>query len=430
VKRYSVAAGVSITCHQLRHTFARRLADQRMPIEGIAKLLGHAFVVTTQRYTLGANPDLRAAFQAAMAQIEGDCAPPAPVSPVTPQSRPPRRSETADVKKLSRELRRFDPLPEWLRQQLCGYARQRWQGWKPHMAARYITRLTSQQFNTWNWLLAHRPLHGWADLKRSDLELWLEARRTDGLSVLSRYTELCDLRAFLKYVMDRGQSLDPNIFRIPAPSFSEPLPKHLTAQEYERLVKTVWAETATETLPALAARAWFLTLAHTGMRLNELLDLRLGDLDFASGRILICNPKGGHDRIAYLTPSLAHALQRYLRYRPATNDDHVWRYQTRLLSDEAVRDQVNRWGKHCGVKVTPHRLRHTFATQLINHGLPIEAVRKLLGHQTLNMTQHYARLYDATVKQQFEAATQLLEGIFVQDWPVPAPAAQPAPISP
>ncbi len=130
-----------------------------------------------------------------------------------------------------------------------------------------------------------------------------------------------------------------------------------------------------------------------------------------------------------MTPTLAHYLQRYLAQRPATADDHLWFYNDRLLSDETVRDQLGRWGKQCGVKVTPHQLRHTFATQLINHGLPIESVRKLLGHQTLNMTQHYARIYDATVKQQFESATEAIEGIYADDWPVPAIAAQPAPSS-
>lgn len=232
VKRYCAMAGVSVTCHQLRHTFARRLADQRMPIESIAKLLGHAFVATTQRYTLGANPDLRAAFQAAMAQIEGNDAPPAePALPVTSESCPPHRVEVADTEKLRRDLRRFDTLPDWLRQELCGYARQRWQAWKPPMAARYMTRLASQQFNTWNWLLTHCHQQGWADLKRSDLALWLEARRTAGLSVISRYTELCDRRTFLKYGIDHGHPVEPNSFRIPVPSFSEPLSKHLTPAE-------------------------------------------------------------------------------------------------------------------------------------------------------------------------------------------------------
>ena len=84
-----------------------------------------------------------------------------------------------------------------------------------------------------------------------------------------------------------------------------------------------------------------------------------------------------------------------------------------------MRNQVQRWGKQCSVVVTPHQLRHTFATQLINHGMPMESVRKLLGHKTLNMTQHYARIYDATVQQQFETAAAALEGILVQDWPIP-----------
>ncbi|MBW7939624.1 MAG: site-specific integrase, partial [Candidatus Omnitrophica bacterium] len=406
MRRYREDAGISLTCHQLRHTFARRLADQRMPIESISKLLGHAFVTTTQRYTLGANPDLRAAFQAAMAQIEGTQAPAEPERPFTAEPRPPRRAEQADANKLTRDLKRFDNFPEWLRHELRRYAKYRWHGWKPHLASRYITRLTCQQYNIWTWLLEHCQLNGWADVKRHDLELWLDARRADGLSVVSCYTELCDLRAFLKFVIDHGHSVDPNLFRMPSPNFSCPLPKHLTAEDCASLVKTVMAETAAGTLPAAAARAWFLTLAHTGMRLNELLDLRLGDVDFVSGRILICNPKGGHERIAYMTPSLAHYLQRYLALRPATTDDHLWFYNGRLPSDESIRDQLGRWGKHCGVKVTPHQLRHTFATQLINQGLPMESVRKLLGHKTLNMTQHYARLYDATVKQQFESATE------------------------
>jgi site-specific recombinase XerD len=419
---YCAAAGISITCHQLRHTFARRLADQRMPIESIAKLLGHAFVTTTQRYTLGANPDLRAAFQAAMAQIESCQTLPEPELPFAHGSRPRQQPEPADAARLPKALGHFASLPEWLASELCLYARQRWYGWKPHMATRYINRLASQQFNIWSWLLAHCELRGWQDLRRHHLESWQDARHSAGLNVISCYTELCDLRAFLKFVGDRGQPLDPNVFRIPPPNFADPLPKHLSTPDYERLVKTVLAETEQPTLSALAGRAWFLTLAHTGMRLNELLDLRLGDVDFANGRILICNPKGGHDRVAFMTPSLAHSLHLYIMQRPAGADDHLWCNNGRLLADEALRNQLARWGQLCGVKVTPHQLRHTFATQLVNHGLPIDSVRKLLGHQTLNMTQHYARMFDTTVKQQFAAATEAFEAMLIPDWPVPATA--------
>ena len=159
------------------------------------------------------------------------------------------------------------------------------------------------------------------------------------------------------------------------------------------------------------------------MRLNELLDLRLGDTDFANSRILICNPKGGHDCVAFMTPSLAHSLHLHIMQRPIGADDHLWCYNGRLLADEAVRDQLARWGQLCGVKVTPHQLRHIFATQLVNRGLSIDSVRKLLGHRTLNMTQHYARMFDTTVKQQFAVATEAFNAMLIPDWPVPVTAA-------
>ena len=124
-----------------------------------------------------------------------------------------------------------------------------------------------------------------------------------------------------------------------------------------------------------------------------------------------------------MTPSLAHSLHLYIMQRPAGANDHLWCNNGRLLADEAVRDQLARWGRLCGVKVTSHQLRHTFATQLVNHGLPIDSVRKLLGHRTLNMTQHYARMFDTTVKQQFAAASKAFEAMLIPDWPVPVTAA-------
>ena len=78
------------------------------------------------------------------------------------------------------------------------------------------------------------------------------------------------------------------------------------------------------------------------MRLNEMLDLRLGEIDFSNHRIMICNPKNNHDRIAFMTPVLAQVLQHYLALRQPTPDDHLWFYDDRLLADEPVRNQVQR----------------------------------------------------------------------------------------
>jgi site-specific recombinase XerD len=88
-----------------------------------------------------------------------------------------------------------------------------------------------------------------------------------------------------------------------------------------------------------------------------------------------------------------------------------------MPTDEVIRRRLRNWGTLCQVTVTPHRLRHPFATRLINRGMALESVRKLLGHTSLDMSQHYARLHDSTVKAHFASAAATLEGIPISDWP-------------
>lgn len=110
-------------------------------------------------------------------------------------------------------------------------------------------------------------------------------------------------------------------------------------------------------------------------------------------------------------------LSNYLALRSATEDDHFWIDGDRLLTSVHVRRRIQRWGQAAKVTVSPHRLRHTLATQLVNQGMPLHSVGKLLGHRSLSSTQHYARLFEQTVKAQFEAATACIEGITALDWP-------------
>jgi integrase len=79
--------------------------------------------------------------------------------------------------------------------------------------------------------------------------------------------------------------------------------------------------------------------------------------------------------------------------------------------------RLTRYGKQAGVAVSPHRLRHTLATRLINQGMPIHSLRKLLGHEHLNTTQIYARIYDETLYGQFKETMSRLEAIPIDGWP-------------
>ena len=120
------------------------------------------------------------------------------------------------------------------------------------------------------------------------------------------------------------------------------LPRHLNDGEYQQLLQTVLAET--EDSPAgLLHRTWFLTLAFTGIRLSELLDLRLSDLDLATGRLFIHDPKNQDGRVAFLTPSLLQHLQHYLAWRPPTETDHLFVTAKQSFNVVAIRYRCRKW---------------------------------------------------------------------------------------
>jgi len=418
LKQHCKTANIQLTCHQLRHTFARRLADQRMPTESIAELLGHANVTTTQRYTAGANPQLRAAFLEAMAQHDAD---PVAESGFVPPARGQRQQEAIDPELLTMMLTRLEQLPSWLQPVLGQLCRRRWQQWQPHTARKLALNLVAQLLRVWPWLVTERGLSCWEMIQRQDIEAWMAARQARGGKANTVRVELGIIKACLREANAQGFNLSADLLRIKPPAQPRALPRYLTSPQMQRLLQTVVQETSGDTVRGALDRAWFLTLTYTGVRLSELLNLRLSDLDFAGGRLFVIGGKNGHERVIYLAPALSNALAHYLTLRPASDDDHLWlSLSGKLLRLWTVTNRLQRWGVLCNVPVTAHRLRHTFATQLVNQGLPLTSIAKLLGHQTLNMTQHYARLYEHTVKEQFETAIVSIEGILASEWPTPA----------
>lgn len=415
LRQYCQKANVHLTCHQLRHTFARRLAEQKMPTESIAQLLGHENVTTTQLYTAGANPQLRDEFLAAMTAIEQSSVP----EPILPTLSPGKRQqEKSDPSILARALACFDELPCWLQPILHAYFKRRWSGWQPHIVKDSAPVLARHLFRLWQWFVTERHLSGWQDLQQADVGAWLMARQAAGLKPTTIHRELSLVKACIREAMAQNIAVSPNLLRIKAPSCPRLLPRYLSPEEMHRLEQTVQITTEADTLIAKLERAWFLTLSHTGVRCAELLNLRLSDVDFVKQRLLIISGKNGHDRVIYLTPTLIAALVTYLTVRPTTNDDHLWITASgNRLARHQLKYRLRRWGEKSNVHVTPHRLRHTFATRLVNQGLPLEAVAKLLGHRSLNTTQHYARLYEHTVRYQFTAAMEQIEGIATVNWP-------------
>jgi integrase/recombinase XerD len=187
--------------------------------------------------------------------------------------------------------------------------------------------------------------------------------------------------------------------------------------EYRRLEKTVFESTRADTYNTCFDLAWFLTLAHTGVRLSEMLALGLDDLNLTAQRAVVRGSKPGHDRVVFLTPVLIEALHRYLEKRPELPDEgRVFVLRGRSPTPRTIQRRLKKYGRNAGVDVSPHKLRHTLATRLLNQDMPIHSLQKLLGHEHLNTTQVYARIYDQTLYRQFREATARLDGLAAREW--------------
>ena len=120
-----------------------------------------------------------------------------------------------------------------------------------------------------------------------------------------------------------------------------------------------------------------------------------------------------------MTDHLVTVLKDYLAVRESASTNHLLIYKGAAVKPDLIPDRLKRYGHKAHIQpLTPHRLRHTLATLLINQGMPITSLQKFLGHQDINKTLIYARVFDETVHDQFATAMAQFEAIAVTDWPV------------
>jgi site-specific recombinase XerC len=148
---------------------------------------------------------------------------------------------------------------------------------------------------------------------------------------------------------------------------------------------------------------------HGGLRLGEVEELRLEDLALPNRKLMVRQGKCRKDRAIYLTDTAVRAVQEYLIVRGQGADDHVFLYRHLPVCKDLLHCRIKAAGQRVGVKVTPHQLRHTCATQLLNAGCKITSIQQLLGHRKLDSTLIYARVHDETVASDYYAAMARIE---------------------
>lgn len=409
LKQWCAKAGVNLTAHQLRHTFARQVTERGMPITSLAKLLGHDQLATTQLYVEGADPQVRQAYLEAMSRWEEPPSqPPQEPVPPFPDDRGPG-PDSPPVPFYRGEMWALD-LPETIRRPALDYLLWRQRDWKASQRQRHARRFLRAYALFWRWLRARRPDADWSTLTCQELSDYQDELLARGLKTYTLRHYLGCIKALLTWRYEQGEPVATSLLRLELPTVGRPLPKALSEEEAQRLEQLLLAQLAQNTPEGCRDAAWFFVFAHTGIRLTELLDLHGCDLDLSGARLRIRQGKGQRDRIVYLSTTAVTALRHYLSHFPRHAHEPLFvRTQEAPLQESWLQTRLRQLGLSVQVAVSPHRLRHTFATRLVNRGVPITTVQRLLGHDKLSTTQIYVHVADKTVETDYRTAMAQIE---------------------
>jgi site-specific recombinase XerD len=153
-------------------------------------------------------------------------------------------------------------------------------------------------------------------------------------------------------------------------------------------------------------------MLRSGLRIGEVAELKLSDLYLQeSPSCMIIRGKGSRERTVYLSTEAERDLARWLAQRPASRCESAFpSYQHKKISTTSISVRIKKIRMQSGVNLTAHRLRHTFADQLLSAGMPITSIQKLMGHKFVETTQNYALANDRQVEADFYAACEKIEG--------------------
>ena len=244
-------------------------------------------------------------------------------------------------------------------------------------------------------------------LSREDIEAFVEALQDRGLKLTTVNTRLRNVYAFVRYLILEYTGFDWELMeRKVKLKLPDRLPRAIDSQHLVQLLSVI---------DNRRDRALILLLLRTGMRIGELLNCKLQDIDLNEQKILIYqSDKTSAGRAIYYSTDAQQALLAWLRLRDPLKQHLFYGRGDKPLCYETARSIFQRCLQKADLQYsgyTLHCLRHTFATDLLNAKMPLECLRVLLGHTSLEITRRYARLTDKTREEEyFTAMDRILKG--------------------
>ncbi len=215
--------------------------------------------------------------------------------------------------------------------------------------------------------------------------------------------QLSTLRSFFKFLIREGYLKNNPITSLSSPKQEKPLPLFLTEEEVIKLIGSVKLDDE----KGFRDKAVIETFYSTGIRVSELVGLNIEDIDFIGAVIKVLG-KGRKERIAPIGDIALAAIRDYLKKRKKEQEAGALflNKSGRRITDSGIRKIIDKFIRMASLKrgISPHTLRHSFATHLLNRGADLRSVQELLGHVNLSTTQIYTHLSTERLKKVYDKA--------------------------
>ena len=251
------------------------------------------------------------------------------------------------------------------------------------------------------FIWAEKPPHA---ITLRDVDAYVEYAQGLGHAVATVNRRLAAIRGFYDFLELMSDESPPNPV-LPRRHFirqGRRLPRDAEDADVERLFGVISSP---------RDRAMFLLMVRCGLRVGEVRNLSLDDLYLqptpgSLPRLWLCG-KNGSQRVAYLSTQGLEALQAWLAVRPLVEDLALFPNRFgRRFSVTGIQDRLASYCRQAGVWITCHMLRHTFARHMIEAGMPVTSLQRLLGHARIRTTQVYLHISDRQVQADYEAAME------------------------
>lgn len=269
------------------------------------------------------------------------------------------------------------------------------------------------QFVTFKFGGEKKPPYDWSSVNETDVRKYLMNYSLDGLSPTTIHRKLASLRAFLRFLVRKGMlATDPSAYLRP-PKQEKKLPKILSASDIDKFLAQPLRDFAEGTIKQHAAfrdNAFFESLYSTGCRISEMISLDWGDVDLSKGTAFVIG-KGEKTRLVIFGEPALRALRALRKILERKNEEYVIDDAPVFVCDtdfkriysRLVQRQMKRYLYEAGLPgdITPHKLRHSFATHLLDAGADLRSVQEMLGHASLSTTQIYTHVSVERLRDEF-----------------------------